>query len=140
MAAVHRLPPDLLGQVLIRVQKLDIKILALVHKSWHEVVSLDSNPRVWGRLLMASGKPGVLVRAVQNRKVCILYLPFCIIYNSSIVHPLEPEMKQSWYSLALHTPNVYRVCTAAHIITTTIVITALTGIITNTQPKDVKAV
>jgi hypothetical protein len=73
MSAVHKLPPDLLGQVFLRVQSPDIKSLALVNKSWHEVVSLDSNPSVWGRLLMASGKPGVLGRIIRNSKVCILY-------------------------------------------------------------------
>jgi hypothetical protein len=73
MPDVHKLPPDLLGQVLIRVQTPDIKMLALVHKSWHEVVSLVSNPRVWGRLIVASGKPRVLIRTICNCKVCIKF-------------------------------------------------------------------
>jgi hypothetical protein len=64
-AAFNNFTSDLLGQVLVRVIKPDIRIMAIVHKSWHEASSLDSNPRVWGRLLVAGIKPGVLVRAIR---------------------------------------------------------------------------
>jgi ankyrin repeat protein len=68
-AAFHHLKSDLLGQVLVRVIKPDIRIMAIVHKSWHEASSLDSNPRVWGRLLVAGIEQGVHVRAILNDKV-----------------------------------------------------------------------
>jgi hypothetical protein len=84
MPAVHKLPPDLLGQVLIRVQYTDTKILSLVHKPWHQVVSLDSNPRVWGRLHMASRGPGVLVWTICNDKVCIMF-PFSALFTTLVM-------------------------------------------------------
>jgi ankyrin repeat protein len=67
--AIDKLPSDLLGQVLLRVPNLDAMTLALVNKSWFEAVGLDSNPKVWGRLLLAGGKPGVLESAIRNAKV-----------------------------------------------------------------------
>jgi hypothetical protein len=69
MLGAHKLPSDLLGEVLMRVPNPDTRILALVLKPWHEAMSLKSNPRVWGRLIVAGAKPGVLMTLICDAKV-----------------------------------------------------------------------
>jgi hypothetical protein len=83
MSSVQNLPPDLLAQVLLRVPTPDIRILSLVQQSWHEAASLESNPIVWGRLIMA--RPGVMIKAILNAKVEILGLSSSIMYRCSTI-------------------------------------------------------
>jgi hypothetical protein len=92
MPAINKLSCDLLGEMLLRTEHLDIKTLALVHKSWHEAVSLESSPRVWGQLVMARAKAGVLVRTIMNSKVKILCPPPSITYVTITMFLLEIEV------------------------------------------------
>jgi hypothetical protein len=88
-AAVHKLPPDQLGQVLLRAPNPDIRILSLVQKSWPEAVRLESNPRVWGRLLLAAAQPGVLIGAIRNAKVSLMNPPLSLLHGTSCITLLQ---------------------------------------------------
>jgi ankyrin repeat protein len=60
-SAAEQLPSELLIQILLLVPDPDISSLSGVCKSWHKAVSLKHNPNVWGRIIVESKGPEVIM-------------------------------------------------------------------------------